>query len=214
VATSVAVNAQPPATSSDMSSGAAMINSAGVGTSLENQVSMLSQASLAQTQETDQHIQNLLASDQAMSAALQTTNQEVVQLQEAIARLQVNHLQSMPPAKSFLHSLNRQDLTVFIEFGGAAAFLLVIGVLMGRLMIRRSPLPVVSRSADNSNSEYDFMSTAEAIPAKLDLARSYMMMGDYDQAQMILRTVIEKGSREHRDEAESILNKMKHSVGN
>jgi FimV-like protein len=198
--------------SSDMSNGAAMINTAGVDTSIESQVSMLSQASIAFEQETDQHIQNLVDSNQAMGAALQTTNQEVVQLQEAVSKLAAGNMIT-PPAKRS-HGFNREELSVFIEFGGAAAFLLLLGVLMGRFMRRRAPVMVMPGSSDDISSEYDFMSTAEAIPAKLDLARSYLMMGDFDQARMILKTVMEKGSNEHQSEAESILNKIKSAAKN
>lgn len=205
----------PTTTSSspDMSNGAAMINTAGVDTNIESQVSMLSQASIAFEQETDQHIQNLMDSNQAMGAALQTTNQEVVQLQEAVAKLAAGNNTTSPSAKH-LHGLNHEDLNIFIAFGGAAAFLLLLGVLMGRFMRRRAPVMMMPSASDDTKSEYDFMSTAEAIPAKLDLARSYLMMGDFDQARIILKSVIEKGSDEHLREAENMLNKIKNSAGN
>ena len=61
---------------------------------------------------------------------------------------------------------------------------------------------------DDTKSEYDFMNTQAAIPAKLDLARSYIAMSDHDQARAVLNTVLEKGDEEQRIVAEALLNKI------
>lgn len=158
---------------------------------------------------TDQHIQNLDSSNQAMSAAIETLDQNVAQLQQEVLQLQ--------PVNSKVAIIPREDLVTFIIFGGAAALLLLFGVLMGRLM-NRSPQVALAKAisahpvgdvlADDTKSEYDFMGTKAAIPAKLDLARSYMAMNDHEQARAVLKTVFEKGDEEQRMVAEALLTKL------
>ncbi|HLB56505.1 MAG TPA: FimV/HubP family polar landmark protein [Coxiellaceae bacterium] len=160
-------------------------------------------------QTTDQHIQNLDSSNQAMGAAIETLDQNVAQLQQEVLQLQ--------PANPKVAIIPREDLATFIIFGGVAALLLLFGVFMGRLMNRSpkvalakalSAYPVGDVLADDTKSEYDFMGTKAAIPAKLDLARSYMAMNDHEQARAVLKTVLEKGDEEQRIVAEALLTKI------
>lgn len=169
--------------------------------------SQVANATFQQT--TDQHIQNLDSSNQAMSAAIETLDQNVAQLQQEVLQIQ--------PVNPKVAIIPREDLATFIIFGGAAALLLLFGVLMGRLM-NRSPQVALAKAlsahpvgdvlADDTKSEYDFMGTKAAIPAKLDLARSYMAMNDHEQARAVLKAVLEKGDEEQRMVAEALLTKI------
>jgi len=208
--------------SSDITNGAAVINSAGVDTSLQGQLTELTQSTLTFEQQVDQHLQNLDASNQTMGAAIQSINQNMLVLQQQVSKMQTPSAHTSS-SSSFLQNLlqafTHQNSLTMIEDAGAAAFLLVFGVLMGQLLFRRPSLVVVPDSAhksrvgdalaDDIKNEYDFMSSAEAIPAKLDLARSYMAMGDNEQASTVLKTVMEKGDEEQRIVAEALLNKIK-----
>lgn len=58
---------------------------------------------------------------------------------------------------------------------------------------------------DDTESEYDFMNSVEAIPAKLDLARAYIAMEDYKAAREALEQVISGGDKEQQQEARELL---------
>lgn len=209
------------ASAPDTISPAAVINSAGIDTdtSAQGQVSQLAESTLAYEQQTDQRIQNLDGSNQVIGSELQTLNQNVAQLQQKINVLQTRRISSL---NGFFHVMNEKDLVIFVSFGAASILLLGFGIWMGRLMHRSSHVDVVNnnnlnRSArdlltDDAKSEFDFMATREAIPAKLDLARSYMVMKDYEQAGAVLKTVLEKGDEEQRMVAEALLTKIRNTT--
>ena len=173
-------------------------------------------------QTTTQHIQDLDESNQAIGSAIQTIDQNIAQLEQQVNVLQKRELTSSSPFDQLLHGLIHQDLDSFIVFGGTAALLLLFGVLMGRLMLRgKSSLAEVNTDsihragdllADDAKSDYDFMGTRAAIPAKLDLARSYMAMNDFDQARGVLNTVLEHGDEEQCLVAEALLTKINKQV--
>lgn len=58
---------------------------------------------------------------------------------------------------------------------------------------------------DDTKSEYDFMGSDEAIPAKLDLARAYVAMEDYKAAQEVINQIMQKGNEKQKQEAAHIL---------
>jgi FimV-like protein len=173
-------------------------------------------------QSATQQIQNLNQSNQAMSAAIQTIDQNVAQLQQEVNVMQTTQVSKTSHAKQgFLRAFDRQDFDGFITFGGAAVFLLLLGVMIGRMMRRQPTMAIANHLSshrvgdllsDDTKSEYDFMGTKAAIPAKLDLARSYMAMNDHDQARAVLKTVMEKGNEEQRMVAEALLIKMHKSA--
>lgn len=59
-----------------------------------------------------------------------------------------------------------------------------------------------------TEEEYDFMNSEEAVPVKLDLARAYLDMGQYSSAREALETVIEKGNEEQQMEAKTLLSQI------
>ena len=66
-----------------------------------------------------------------------------------------------------------------------------------------APFPL---SEENDiRDEYDFMSTKQAIPAKLDLARAYVDMGDLVAAKAVLQEVIAVGNDAQISEANQLL---------
>jgi FimV-like protein len=58
------------------------------------------------------------------------------------------------------------------------------------------------------DDEYNFLETDAAIPAKLDLAQAYMVMGDHDSATLVLREVLEAGNAAQQAQAEHMLQQM------
>ncbi|GEM_PF-4939061 len=66
----------------------------------------------------------------------------------------------------------------------------------------------LDKKLDDTRGEYDFMGSTEGIPAKLDLARAYIAMEDYNAARETLNEILEEGNEEHQQEARSLLNKI------
>ncbi|MCX7121278.1 MAG: hypothetical protein NTZ67_05845 [Gammaproteobacteria bacterium] len=172
----------PAATTSDETSGAAIVATP--------------QASLSSQDQTNQRLQNLEDSNRAIGRALFTLNQNVAILQAQ----QMDH----PSRKSTIDNffLSHDD---YLTLSLAAVSLLLMGMMMGRLMRRN---PAVTANNGHEKSEYDFMGTNEAIPAKLDLARSYIAMGNHHDAKMELKIVVQKGNEEQKMIAEALLHKI------
>ncbi|MDP1573889.1 MAG: FimV/HubP family polar landmark protein [Coxiellaceae bacterium] len=182
-----------------------------IATTTQKEVTDLTQNTLGFEQQTDQRIQALVASNRAMGTAIQSLMQSVTVLEEKSGQGSGNTM-------GFLQAIHAPEMEGFL-LGASAILLLGTGILLGRLwrararakMIRVAPsAPATSASPtpEVSEAEYDFMSTSQAIPAKLDLARSYIAMNDLEQARTILKTVIEKGDSSQRNEAGQLLQKL------
>lgn len=188
-------------TSPDLNSGSAIINSAGVETGSAGAIAQLSQSTLAFERHADYRIQNLTDSNHAMSTALRTIEENIMQLQQQIAMM------SEAKKTAHTHHVNNTDFMFYLNLVFAGLFLLLSGLMIGKLMTRRAPIQITKNVT--GGSDYDFMETAEAIPAKLDLARSYIAMHDFDQARSVLAAVLEKGNSQQRMVAETLLEKMR-----
>lgn len=210
VVTVSATTPAPVVAASDTANGAAIINSAGVDTSAQGQAAQLNQLTSTFEEKADERIQNLNESNRAMGIAIQGINQNIAQLQQQVGQIQaVEAAQSAAPSNDPSLALNHKKYSEYLDLGGAAIFMLGFGVVLGRFVRRRSPVVAHNRpEKEDTKGDYDFMGTAEAIPAKLDLARSYMAMNDYEQAGWVLKTVLEKGNKEQRAEAQMLMNKM------
>ena len=65
-----------------------------------------------------------------------------------------------------------------------------------------------SSDDDDTKDEYDFMGSSEGIPAKLDLARAYLAMEDYQSARTVLEQVKAEGNEAQRQEAKELANQI------
>ncbi len=68
------------------------------------------------------------------------------------------------------------------------------------------------RFADD-DMDYSFMDSKDAIPVKLDLARAYLEMGDYDSVNETLKMVLQSGSKAQQREAELLLEQARLAQG-
>lgn len=226
VATTVAQNTTAAPTVATTPNTVSTINTAGITLTspAQNQTATISQPSNNNSQ-TQQEIQNLVDSDQAIGSAIQSIDQNIATLQQAVNQLELQQTHPKPAALSYKNIFHRLLIDVKTPMGLSISgfILLALGLLMGHWLIRRSEdrAFVAGTAAQNnharridplvdeeSRNEYDFMGTREAIPSKLDLARSYMVMNDHDQAYMILKTVMEKGNDEQRTEAQLLIQKI------
>jgi FimV-like protein len=132
---------------------------------------------------------------------------EVVSLEKVAAALPAQKPASQGSQlwNSFLHS-------VYFKIVSGALALLLIGFvwwLTGRMPITSNTAkPDIAAGAD-SNADYDFLSSEDAIPAKLDLARAYIAMEDFNASTVVLNDVFVQGNSEQKQEAQTLLNQIK-----
>lgn len=214
-ATTPAAPAEQPLVTTPTIAGGAAINpspdSVDVDLNLQTQMGVLSQTISAFEQQTEQHIGNLNDSNHAIAASIETMTQTISTLQQQVAVLQ------QADSKNTTAISTPKTFAEYTGFGAGAIFMIGFGAVLGRVSrrtdraksknITASKTPKMHKMPE-THDEYDFMETAEAIPTLLDLARSYLVMQDIEQAKTILKTVIEKGNAEQRMEAQSLMNKI------
>lgn len=179
----------------------------GVDLNLQTQMGILNQTVSGYEQQTAQRIENLNDSNHAIGVAIQTMTQNIATLQQQVSVLQQADAKNMAPTSS------AKTFAEYTGFGAGAIFMVGFGVVLGRVSRRSEHAkaknifsPIQSKASEQS--EYDFRETSEAIPGMLDLARSYLVMQDAEQAKSILKIVIEKGNAEQRNEAQSLMKKI------
>ena len=64
---------------------------------------------------------------------------------------------------------------------------------------------------DGTEEEYDFMGSPEGVSAKLDLARAYLAMQDYQQMREVLQAVLQQGNSQQKQQAQDLLDKIPES---
>ena len=64
------------------------------------------------------------------------------------------------------------------------------------------------------DEEYDFMGTEEAMPAKLDLARAYVQMGDAVQAREVLEEIMASKNPDYVTQAQALMKSLSESDEN
>lgn len=116
--------------------------------------------------------------------------------------------------------LQRQILQMHYLVMGLLGAVVLMAVL---LLMRRKKKPLAAveelipvaendgrtiKIEDDTRGEYDFMGSSEGIPAKLDLARAYIAMEDFDAARQTLSEILGEGDETQRQEAHSLLKKM------
>ena len=68
--------------------------------------------------------------------------------------------------------------------------------------------PKVGDVLDDTKEEYDYMGSAESMPAKINLARTYIAMEDYDAARKVLKEVNKHGDPKQQLEADELINEL------
>lgn len=199
-----------------------VLNTAGIDTSLQTQLLQLNQRTLLFQQQSDERMALLDKNNQSIANQVKDLNQMIVFLTTQVTQLRAvqekliagttGEFNHSPRAfwQEWLMTLQRFGSMGYWNIGIFAVLLLMFGFLSGRLL-RRSPKIALMTQSDNieEKSDYDFMTTHEAVPAMLDLARSYVAMEEYQQARDVLRQALEKGNSEQKTEANDLLQKIK-----
>jgi FimV-like protein len=207
---------------------------------LQAQLSELNQLGLLFQQRTDQRLETLTSQNTQMqnkikelAMAIGLLNQEITQLSKttAVQQGKTNLEKNSGIAETMnisqvLDFIVQQSGTIIIVLLSAILLAVIVLILVNIRRLRKSHNPQyaienapksISSSAivldeDDTKSEYDFMNSNEAIPAKLDLARAYLDMEDYRSAREALNQVMSEGNRGQRLEAETMLNKIPHNL--
>ena len=137
---------------------------------------------------------NLEQSNNVQQTNIQKTNQQVQNLNS-----QIQQAQSTAQQQSNIY---RYVIAAMI-----AVILLVIILLI--VFIKRSKKQTIIQHEPEQDSDYDFMGSDESIPSKLDLARTYIDMGDTKDAKNVLQEIIELGNAEQQQEAKDLLAQIK-----
>jgi FimV-like protein len=137
-----------------------------------------------------------------VAKTVDTLSQQVTELQNEVIQLQEQTQQT------------REQISKLLYATYALSGLVVLLALLSLTKSRRQQ-PVSTRAAavaaaGGSGTDYDFMASNEAIPAKLDLARAYIAMEDFSAARETLAAVLSGGNPEQCLEAKSLLSKIKY----
>lgn len=137
---------------------------------------------------------------------------QIMVFTQLITELQNNQSAIRQQQKSTQEAIEKQGYLLIT----LTVLLLIFGILL--LLVYRKKKSVnlpqeikfekPSKIDNDTQAEYDFMGSSEAIPAKLDLARAYIAMEDYTAARETLAEILGEGNEENRREAERLLSKI------
>ena len=153
---------------------------------------------------------------QGLSGAYAKLNVQVQQM-----KLQLDSVLNQPKANPVQFGV-WQNLGHYVSSFPATILLainiLLLLVILYLILLPKKSIPTSSiaphhktdSASDDHDTEqeYDFMGSKEGVPAKIDLARAYVAMQDYQQAKQVLDDVLAKGNNEQRQAAQAILNSI------
>lgn len=191
---------------------------------VEKQLSQLNQLNLLYEQQTDQKIENLsnknnLLKDRIdkLQNVLVLLNQEVNQMNNRLLTFQAQLNGNQPSlaisAGNVLQNVENELRSVNVQYAVYAVLLMfVISIVLfsgwGKKKKPKKKLATHKDIAEDTEDEYDFMNTDEAIPAKLNLARSYFAMEDFESARTVLDEILKRGDASQKKEAQNLISKI------
>lgn len=202
---------------------------------LEAQLSTLNQNNLLFEQRTNQQIEQLSNQNKELSDKVKRLREALLLLNQEVIQLNKQHLKSAYQQPTATH-IKRSDVSIayvgnwlqnlqnyfgpwfnYLIFTVLFALLALLGMLV--IMPRRRKSRVNASAskeqsmtsedaADDAEGDYNYMQSEEAIPAKLDLARSYLAMEDYQAARDVLAEILKVGTPSQCEAAQSILDNI------
>lgn len=142
-----------------------------------------------------------------LGAQVSTNTSEITRLDKALTLLN----QEVTAANPGLVQTNtgfhnwRSYLNMGLALVGGLIILFVILALL-RNFLRKKP-KAAAEAGDDTEGEYDYMGSAESMPAKLNLAHAYIKMENFAGAKEVLQEVIQKGTEEQKLAAKELLKK-------
>ncbi|MCH9770752.1 MAG: hypothetical protein K0U12_07730 [Gammaproteobacteria bacterium] len=165
-----------------------------------------------------QRLEKLVMAMSLLNQEIEKLSQKLHMNQEASSNVQTQLTSANIAAPMTTHYSWQERLTQ--RFGQSASYIVVgsillvfiILLLLFRLALRRRQGATESVTSDatqdDTKTEYDFLNTQEAIPAKLDLARAYIAMEDYNSAKTALNEVLKHGNDEQKKAAQQLFNQL------
>lgn len=200
---------------------------------IEQELTQLIQAARDSEQNANNHLANL----QAQNAQLRTRLSQLDQQVANISQQKDHSIQPIPSHQPIAQNNKKWQPHADLSFGQkifllwnihfvAGLVILVLLILVWFVGSEPKNKKNEEDSINNANAkdklqtdevpedsdlqqEYDFMGSDEAIPAKLDLARAYIDMGDHDSAHDVLQDVLNKGDEHQRQQAQELLRQIK-----
>lgn len=192
---------------------------------LQAMINRSNQVSAMNKQQTDdkidalsQDVKSLQDQAQRLTQALSMLNQQVSALssQGSSASDSAADKAAASEVKAAISSVNATTVPQSHSISIYLWMLVLLVVLVGFVLLLKLQSTVAKLKAggvgsldnDQLEEEFDFMGSDEAIPAQLDLARTYIAMNDIKQAKEVLRNVLKKGSLEQKREAQDLLDNV------
>ncbi len=180
---------------------------------LQAELTQLNQNNLQFQQQVDERLIELANKDQQLQQQLHQLTQALVLINQELSELKqmgntVQETQiavpvtspAVVPASGWVASLKQHLGPRGFEVASAVVVLLLL-LLIWSVWPRRK-----KETTDNdTKDEYDYMGSAESIPAKLNLARTYVAMEDYSSARQVLGEVMKSGNVEQQQEADELI---------
>lgn len=196
---------------------------------LQAELTQLNQNNLAFQQQIDERLIELSNKHQLLEQQLRRLTQALTLLNQEVAHLKKNDMPpkqvSLPqPMPSTVASTVTRWIQIVNKHLGPLGFKMAVGGVIVLIILlawavwprnKKKKIRRVSRDPnvgdvldDDTQAEYDYMGSAEGIPAKLDLARTYIAMEDYEAAQKVLAEVNKHGNDAHKQQAQVMLNEI------
>lgn len=187
-------------------------------TSIQQQIDLINQNNVIFAQTINTKIEALSNEMSALQTRLQQLSQAMLLLNQELRQKTASPSVSRSPGSVFARYTWFDYLFWF-------AVLALVMILLS--FFRRSskpmarPVPAARPAAapaekpaapkvppEDLEGDYDYLGSSESIPAKLNLARAYLAMGNHGDAQQVLKEVLESGDNKQRLEAEVLLKKI------
>ena len=98
-----------------------------------------------------------------------------------------------------------------IQFYTAVTVVILVLLLVWLLWTfraKKNTQPLHHGSPEKKSTNYNYLAGDDVVASKLDLARSYIDMGDKDNARDILLSVLQGGDKKQKAEAKELLSKI------
>lgn len=192
---------------------------------LQAEVSQINQNNVMFQQKTSDRFSDLNSRYEQLSQQLNQLHQAVTLLNQEIAQLNpvsrnqsFEQVQVSPQQKSLLEEAAQvfdSPLFKWVLAGGFLVVLLLAWAFWPKEEDTASAQSDASdasfdtdEEADDTQDEYDYMGSVESVPAKLDLARTYLAMEDYRAAKAVLQDVMKQGTSEQCAQAKKLLDQI------
>ncbi len=167
-------------------------------------------------QQTDNRLTNLEANHDSLNHQLDGVANRV----NVIFNTVTNHSTSINHLVDYMNQniLQRKHMTHIALSLSETILGSIVIVLLGLIfwltysLFRQKPAPTQRPQKTKpveEEDEYDFINSAEGIPAKLNLARAYIEMENRESALKILQEVLAEGNQEHKNLALKLIKYIK-----